>query len=88
MKKIVHGITMKTRSAEHRQNIGRICAAHVLPMFYACSFHGNSMNNLLSYCGLIDAKIKASDKKLPVFRQAASPNQKMGELNQDPPTLC
>ena len=24
------------------------------------------MNNLLSYCGLVDAKIKASDKDLPV----------------------
>ena len=35
-------------------------------MFCACSFHGNYMNNLLSYCGLIDAKIRASDKVLPV----------------------
>ena len=35
-------------------------------MFCACSFHGNSMNNLLSYCGLMDAKIRASDKDLPV----------------------
>ena len=26
----------------------------------------NSMNNLLSYCGLVDAKIRASDKDLPV----------------------
>ena len=25
-------------------------AEHVLPMFCTCSFHGNSMNNLLSYC--------------------------------------
>jgi hypothetical protein len=25
------------------------------------------MNNLLSYCGLVDAKIRASDKYLPVF---------------------
>ena len=24
------------------------------------------MNNLLSYCGLLDAKIRASDKDLPV----------------------
>ena len=35
-------------------------------MFCACSFHGNSMNNLLSYCGLIDAKIRTSDKDLTV----------------------
>ena len=47
---------MKTTSTEHGQN-----------MFCACSFHGNSMNNLLSYCGLIDAKIRASDKDLPVY---------------------
>ena len=33
---------------------------------WACSFHGNSMNNLLSCCGLIDAKIRASNKDLPV----------------------
>ena len=33
--------------------------------FCACRFHGNSMNNLLSYCGLVDANIRA-DKDLPV----------------------
>ena len=31
------------------------------------AFHGNSMKNLLSYCGLIDAKISASEKDLPVL---------------------
>ncbi len=35
-------------------------------MFCACSFHGNSMNNLLSYCGLVDARISASEKDLPL----------------------
>ena len=30
------------------------------------------MNNLLSYCGLIDAKIKASDKDLPVKGKVCS----------------
>ena len=41
------------------------CTQHVLPrfelgifMYWTC----NSMNNLSSYCGLVDAKIKASDK--------------------------
>ena len=33
---------------------------------WACSFHGNSMNNFWSYCGLVNAKISASDKDLPV----------------------
>jgi hypothetical protein len=51
------------------QNMGRTWVEHVLPMFCACSFHGNSMNNLLSYCGLIDAKIRASDKDLPVYNK-------------------
>ena len=27
---------------------------------------GKSMNNLSSYCGLVDTKIRASDKDLPV----------------------
>ena len=46
--------------------MGRTWEEHVLPMFCACSFHGFSMNNLFSYCGLIVAKIRASDKDLPV----------------------
>ena len=28
---------------------------------------GKSMNNLLSYCGLVDARIRASNKDLPVI---------------------
>ena len=34
-------------------------------MFSACNFH--VPKNLLSYCGLVDAKITASDKDLPVI---------------------
>ena len=33
-------------------------------MYWTC----NSMNNMLSYCGLVDAKISASDKDLPVLK--------------------
>ena len=36
-------------------------------MFCACSFHGNFMNNLLSYCGLVDATISAIEKDLLVL---------------------
>jgi hypothetical protein len=57
---------MKTTSAEH----GQI-------MFCACSFHENSMNNLLPYCGLVDAKIIASDKYLPV---PATPNPELNVI--------
>ena len=42
---------------------------YVHNMFWACSFHvrtGKSMNNLLPYCGLVDARIRASEKDLPV----------------------
>ena len=31
-----------------------------------CVRTGKSMNNLLSYCGLVDARIRASEKDLPV----------------------
>ena len=41
------------------------CTQHVLPMFWARNFHVFSMKNLSSYCGLVDAKIRASDKDLP-----------------------
>ena len=47
----------------------QFCTQHVLPrfelgifMYWTC----NSMNNLSSYCRLIDTKIRASDKDLPV----------------------
>ena len=39
------------------------------------------MNNLSSYCGLVDAKIKASDKDLPVTKsQIAQWDQKNSEV--------
>ena len=31
-------------------------------------FSGNSMNKLLSYCGLTDARMRASEKDLTVIR--------------------
>ena len=30
---------------------------------------GKSMNNLLSYCGLVDARIRASNKDLPLYER-------------------
>ena len=66
------------------QNMGRIsllCTEIVLNvknnMFSPCSELGifmywtcNSMKNLSSYCGLVDAKMGASDKDLPVKQNA------------------
>ena len=44
------------------------------------------MNNLASYCGLVDAKIRAYDKDLPVLlsmllAQVFSKNIQSGKLN-------
>ena len=36
------------------------------------------MNNLLSYCGLVDARIRASNKDLPVHRQVNSDSYHCG----------
>jgi hypothetical protein len=52
-------------------NVGNnFCTQHFLPrfelgtfMFWTC----NLMNNLSSYCGLVDAKVRASDKGLPLI---------------------
>ena len=40
-----------------------ICTQHVLNLY----FLGNSMNNLSSYCGLTDSRMRASDTDLPVL---------------------
>ena len=48
---------------------------HVLPRFELGTFMYwtcKSMNNLSSYCGLVDAKIRASDKDLPVKKMSST----------------
>ena len=40
------------------------CSELAIFMYWTC----NSLNNLLSYCGLVDARISASEKDLPVQR--------------------
>ena len=71
---------MKIPSSEQGDNMlcteivfdirNNLCTQHVLPrfelgifMYWTC----NSMNNLSLYCALVDAKIRASDKDLPVL---------------------
>ena len=61
--------------AEHGENMlctkivlkvrTNFCTQHVFPRFELGIFM-YSMNNLSSYCGLVDAKIRASDKDSPV----------------------
>ena len=45
------------------------CTQHVGNLY----FLGNSMNNLLSYWGLTEARMRASDKNLPVRDNSAAP---------------
>ena len=40
--------------------------------------NGKSMNNLLSYCGLVDARIRASNKDLPVQLKKMQLNKEKG----------
>ena len=54
-----------TSSAQQKQKTN-LCTQHVLNLYFYC----NSMNNLLSYNWLIDARMRASDKDLPVILQA------------------
>ena len=47
-----------------KQFLYTTCSPHVLSLeFSSCK----SVNNLSSYCGLVDAKIRASDKDLPAL---------------------
>ena len=66
--------------AEHWENMlctkivlnarDNFCTQHVLPRFELGIFMYrtcNSMRSFITYCGLVDAKIGASDKDLPVL---------------------
>ena len=55
------------------------CSELVIFMYWTCS----SINNLLSYCGLVDGRISASEKDLPVpkyvFQQQQQNFQKLND---------
>ena len=76
---------MKIPSSEHGDDMlctkivlnvrNNFCTQHVLPRFELGIFMywtSDSMNNLSSYCGLVDAKLRASDKDLPVLLKIVS----------------
>ena len=56
---------MKTTSSEYVVYINCSECQNKKPICVH-QYTGKSMNNLLSYCGLVDPKISASDKDLPV----------------------
>ena len=79
---------MKTTNSEHVlytncfcfdiQN--NLCTQHVLSLQFSCTEFVNKMNNLLSYFGLVDARISASEKDLPLpSRQSSTCNFKQLE---------
>ena len=55
---------MKVPSSEHVVYIKRSEYQNKTKNNNLCYWTGDSMKNLLSYCGLVDAKIRASDKDL------------------------
>ena len=71
VKKIVGnkiGITGKSLSEAHNKFL--TCSELVVFM----NWTGKSMNNLLSYFGLVDVRINASDKDLPVWSKNSHMN--------------
>ena len=52
-------------SKQKKQSMYTTCSELVVFMYWS----GKSMNNLLSYCGLFDARTRASNRDLPVQRQ-------------------
>ena len=67
-----------------------ICTQHVLNMYVL----GNSMNNLLSYCGLTDSRMRASEKDLPVYvsviltQLGRGPSLRYGQSLDFRPQVC
>ena len=66
---------MKIASSEHvvyincseYQNKNQIMYTAWSELVVSMYWTGKSMNNILSYCGLVDPWIRASDKDLPVL---------------------
>ena len=59
------------------------CIQHVLPRFELGIFTYltcNSMKNLSPYCGLVDARIRASDKDLPVAMNSVLASRAPGDF--------
>ena len=55
----VYKYCFKCQTKTKRNNF---CTQHIVNLY----FLRNSMNNILSYCGLTDARMRASEKYLPV----------------------
>ena len=56
-------IVLNVKTKQKQQFVYTACSAGILSLQFSWT-----MNNLSSYCGLVDAKIRASDKNLPMPR--------------------
>ena len=54
-------IVLNVKTKQKQQFVYTTCSAGILSLQFS-----RTMNNLSSYFGLVDAKIRASDKDLPV----------------------
>ena len=54
-------IVLNVKTKQKQQFVYTTCSAGILSLQFSLT-----MKNLSSYCGLVDAKIRASDKDLPV----------------------
>ncbi len=62
---VVYKNCSESQNINKKQFVYTACSEGGVFMYWT----GKSMNNILSYCGLVDAKINTSDKDLPVFSQ-------------------
>ena len=82
---------MKTTSSEHVVHINCSECQNKKQFVYTTSsefgifmyWTRNSMNNLSSYCGLVDTRISASDKDLPVTGSSLESNFKLFDYQRD-----
>ena len=71
-------------NVEKNKTKNNLCIQHVLNLYFSC----NSMNNLLSYNGLIDARMIDFDKDLPVQVILNETDARLYQLNQIVPSHC
>ena len=72
-------IVLNVKKTNKKNNF---CAQLVLNLY----FSENSITNLLSYCGLTDARVRASDTELPVYILATQKSEiRLEHMDQPDP---
>ena len=68
--------------SKQKEKKNNFCTQYVVKLY----FSGNSMNNFLSCCGLTDARMRTSEKDLPVLTtvNVVTQEKKIGWCKGDP----